>query len=236
MKVLPDKYYVEPSENYQGLSYSDLTSSWLRWLLSKKPDEYEYGDILFLRGSIGHHKSISKYLNRSVVIPEGVAILVPIVSTHFFMGDRYCGHAIRDEVTLRKAVREHVDAAGPFWATLEMNDKDAVKLVPKLDSFRIESAIFELEVSEKNPFLKLMDEPNSPGVHTALVGGYFVLLHDLPIGRYLIRFGGYGMAKFYTESLYRIDIMKKRIKCKDISGPNYSPSHLKLEKRSLIST
>jgi len=165
-----------------------------------------------------------------------MAILVPIVSTHFFFGDRYEGLVIRDEFYLRKAVREHVDAAGPFWATLEMNNKNVVKLVPSLDSFRIESDVFELQVSEKNPFLQLMDEPNTPGVHTALVGGYFVLLHDLPVGTYRIRFGGYGMDKFYTESLYKIDVRAKKIVDKDISGPEYTPKHLAHEKRNAIST
>jgi hypothetical protein len=236
LEVLADKYFVKPSENYKGLSYGDLTSSWLRWLLSDVPDQYDYGDILFLRGSIGHHNSISNYLKSSVMIPQGVAILVPIVTTHFFMGDRYNGITISEDVTLRKAVREHVDAAGPFWATLEIDNKKVVKLVPTLDSFRIESPVFELQVSEKNPFLELMDEPNSPGVHKALVGGYFVLLHNLPVGTYRIRFGGYGMDKFYTESLYKIDIMAKKIVDNDVSGPEYTPKHLQHEKRNVIST
>jgi hypothetical protein len=200
------------------------------------PDQYDYGDILFLRGSVGCHTSKSNYLTSSVAIPQGVAILVPIVTTHFFIGDIYNGTVIKEEFTLRKAVREHVDAAGPFWATLEVNNKKVVKLVPTLDSFRIESAIFEIHVSENNPFLELMDEPNSPGLHTAMVGGYFVLLHDLPIGIYRIRFGGYGMESFYTEALYNINIKPKKLDSKDTSGPKFTPDHILKEKRNPLKT
>ena len=112
---------------------------------------------------------------------EKSAILVPIVTTHYNIGEYYQGCIISNEFQLRKAVREHVDAAGPFWAVLEMvNENSIYKLVPDLESFRVESMLFELYVSKNNPFLNKMDEPNFPGKHLGLVSGYFVLLRDLP--------------------------------------------------------
>src|SRR6188508_1900645 len=150
LKVLDDKYVVKTSENYRGLSYGDMIVTWQRWLLSENPDEHQYGDILFLRGNIGYHQSNSDYLKCFNEISEGMSILVPIVTTHFTIGESYKGTIINNEFYLRKAVREHVDAAGPFWATLEKMGKNhnVLKLVPNLESFRVESMPFELEVSE----------------------------------------------------------------------------------------
>lgn len=238
MKTLDDKFVVKTSENYKGLSYSDIISTWQRWLLSESPDQYQCGGIFFLRGSIGYHKSSSHYFESSLEISYGAAILVPVITTHYNMGERYKGRVINDEYSLRKAVREHVDAAGPFWAALEMGNipPRVVRLVSNLESFRVESMPFELNISKENPFLDKMDEPNYPGKYTALVAGYFVLLQDLPPLSYRLRFGGYGMDGFYTESLYEINIKSAINKDKDVSGPNFTPDHLLQEKKKAIST
>jgi hypothetical protein len=236
LNTLSDKYVVGVSENYRGLSYSNIVAMWQRWLMSDNPDHHPYGDILFLRGSVGYHRSNSTYLHSCIDIPQGIAVLVPIVTTHFNMGEEYEGISISDEFYLKKAVREHIDAAGPFWATLEMgySRPKVVKLVQNLESFRVETSLFDLNISEKNPFLDKMDGPNFPGKHIALVGGYFVLLHNLPPLSYKIRFGGYGMNGFYTESLYDINIRHKAISLRDVSGPNFTPQHLLLEEKNAV--
>ena len=234
LKVLASKYIVKTSENYRGLSYSDIMIRWQRWLFSDKPDEHRYGDILFLRGSVGYYLSTSNYLYSSIEIPEGTAILVPIITTHYNLGDTYKALIIGDEFYLRKAVREHVDAAGPFWATVEINDNQVVRLVQNLEEFRVESMLFELHISKENPFLDKMDEPLSPGKHTAMVAGYFVLLRDLPPSKYKIRFGGYGMDRFYTEALYEINIKPKKLCRKDTSGSKFSPGHILKEKKKPV--
>lgn len=236
LHVLEDKYVVKTSENYRGLSYGDIIVTWQRWLLSEYPDQNQFGDILFLRGNLGYYDSNSKYFNCFTEISEGMSILVPIVTTHFTIGESYKGTIISNEFYLRKAVREHVDAAGPFWATLEKMGKNhkVFRLVPNLESFRVESMPFELDVSEENPFLDKMDEPNYPGKYTALVAGYFVLLRDLPVSLYRIRFGGYGMDNFYTDSLYEINIISKEMTHKDLSGPSFTSNHLLRQKRNAI--
>ena len=238
LQVLDSKYVVKTSENYRGLPYGDIIATWQHWLLSENPDQQQYGDILFLRGNLGYHDSNCDYLSRFTEITKGMAILVPIVTTHFTMGDSYKGTIINSEIYLRKAVREHVDAAGPFWATLEKMGKNykAFRLVPNLESYRVQSMLFELHISEKNPFLNKMDEPNYPGKHTALVSGYFVLLHDLPISSYRIRFGGYGMDNFYTDSSYEINIISKGRTVKDISGNTFTSSDLLMESKVAIKT
>ena len=236
LKVLADKYIVKSWENYRGLSYGDMIIRWQRWLLSDNPDQHQHGDILFLRGSIGYHRHSSKYFESSIEICEGIPILVPIVTTHYNLGERYKGLLIQDEFSLRRAVKEHVDSAGPFWAILEMNESHTkvFKLVPNLESFRVESMLFELNISEHNPFLDKMDEPNYPGKYTAMVAGYFVLLRDLPASSYRIRFGGYGMDGFYTDSLYEIKIKSTNMPIKDISGQKFLTNDLLNEKKNSI--
>lgn len=236
LETLDDKYVVKTNENYRGFSYGDVIIRWQRWLLSDKPDRNQPHDILFLRGSVGHHQSVSHYFSASVEIPEHTAILVPIVTTFYHFGNSYKSRVIQDEFYLRKSVREHVDAAGPFWATMELNNKIVVRLVTNLLEFRVESMIFELDVSEKNPFLDKADEPIFPGRQKGLVAGYFVLLRNLPSGSYKLRFGGYGMDKFFTESLYQIDIIPGNVVRKDISGSKWAPSHLRHEKKTAIRT
>jgi hypothetical protein len=236
LKILDEKYIVKTSENYRGLSYGNIIATWQAWLLSENPDEQQHGNILFLRGNLGYHQSNSYYLHSLIQIPEGTGILVPIITTHYVMGDSYKGKIINTELYLKKAVREHVDAAGPFWATFEKIGKKyrAFKLVPNLESFRVESMLFDLYISKKNPFLNKMDEPNYPGKHIGLVSGYFVLLRDLPISSYRIRFGGYGMDNFYTDSLYEINIVSKEKTSKDVSALNFTPNQLLQDKKKSI--
>ncbi|HJT86071.1 MAG TPA: hypothetical protein VJ697_16450 [Nitrososphaeraceae archaeon] len=236
MKVLDDKYVLKPSQNYRGLSYNDLLIMWHRWLMSKNPDQNFEGDILFLRGNIGYHQDNSSYLHASIEIIEGKAILVPIITTHYKIGEYYNKTEIKDEFNLRKAIKEHVDAATKFWAILQFMDKSntLLKLVPNLEFYRVESMPFELNVSEENPFLDKMDEPNRPGTFMAQVGGYFVLLHNLPPSTYRIRFGGIGMNGFHTESLYEIKIVSKQKAQKDISSSMFAPERLLKEKKNVI--
>ncbi|MGI9010203.1 MAG: hypothetical protein ACR2F1_03330 [Nitrososphaeraceae archaeon] len=237
MKVLDGKNVLKPSENYRGLSYSDLIIMWHRWLMSKNPDQNFKGDIMFLRGNIGYHQNNSSYLYSSVEIVEGSAILVPIITTHYKIGEYYNKSEIKNEFDLRKAIKEHVDAATDLWATIQIMNKSkkVLKLVSNLKLFRVESMPFEVNISEENPFLDKMDEPNVPGTYTALVGGYFVLLYGLPSAIYRIRFGGIGMYKFFTDSLYEIKIVPNKMTIKDKSSPKFTPDSLLKERKNAVS-
>ena len=98
---------------------------------------------------------------------------------------------------------------GPFWATIKIMDvpsQPTKKIVKNLEDFRFESPLFSLTVSEKNPFLNNLDVPIIRGTHTALAGGYFVLLKSLASSQFQIRFGGKGFGSFFTDSLYKISV------------------------------
>jgi hypothetical protein len=120
---------------------------------------------------------------------------------------------IEDEYGLREALGEHVNAAGPMWALIQdmsVPNEPVRKIVNNLSEFRFESGLFDLSISYKNPFLAKMDVPIIPGKRLSIIGGYFILLRNLPPARYRIRFGGEGPYKFYTDSLYEINIYSYR--------------------------
>jgi hypothetical protein len=235
IEVLECTYVLDPRDNYRGLSYGELITRWTRWLLGACPDNYEIEDFVFLRGNIGHHTDPKAFYRApDTQVEQGTAILVPIITTFYMLGDVYEATVIEDENRLRHALNEHVNAAGPFWATIRMMDipnAKTKKIVNNLEGFRFESPVFNLTISENNPFLNKMDVPISPGTRTALAGGYFVILKDLPPSRFEIRFGGKGLGDFFTDSLYEIEIVPKLSNfSKDISGHDTSPEKLSQKK------
>jgi hypothetical protein len=231
LEILEPTYVLSPMENYRGISYGELVIRWTRWLMSASPDNFEVGNFLFLRGNLGHHtEPDSFYEGHKIEIEQGTAILIPIITTFVRIGDSYEGSVIGDEEVLNHALYEHIDAAGPFWATIKMLNflgQPTKKIVKNLEDFRFESTLFPLTVSEKNPFLNKMDVPMIQGTHTALAGGYFVLLKDLPPSQFRIRFGGKGFGNFFTDSVYEINVNAKLpTTSKDTSGLDTSPDKL----------
>jgi hypothetical protein len=225
MGVLDERFILSSYDNFQGLTYGDILIRWNNWLMGDDPDNRPVQDILFLRGNIGYHNDpYSFYGPRTITATEGTAILIPIVSTLYRIGDRYDGDLVTDEYGLRRAVFEHVNAAGPIWATIQdMDDPDqpARRIVKNLVEFRFQTPVFDLQISDKNPFLDKMDTRLSPGNYKSLAGGYFLLAVNLPPSNYRIRFGGRGFGNFYTDALYQVQLYRSQNPiCKDISDIN----------------
>ena len=182
--LLDERYVLSPYHNFQGLTYGDLIVSWNNWLMSDDPDNLMVEDILFLRGNIGYHKDpCSLYGPRAVKARAGTAIFIPIISTLYRIGNLYDGDLITNEYGLRRAVFEHVNAAGPIWATIQnIGDpcQPGHRIVRNLAKFRFQTPIFDLRISERNPFLDKMDTPLTPGEYKAFAGGYFLLAINFP--------------------------------------------------------
>ena len=122
LEVLEYTYVLSPTDNYRGLSYGELVARWTRWLMSASPDNYKVKDFLFLRGNIGHHtEPDSLYEPHKIEIEQGTAILIPIITTFYKIGDSYEGVVIEDEELLRHALYEHVNAA---WSILGHNQNN----------------------------------------------------------------------------------------------------------------
>ena len=237
------KLIVQPESSYKGLSYGDLVTAWTNWLMGDKPDYYDGADILFLRGNVGYYNDRDSFYDRGdpktfnhgeghvigngIIIPEDTAILVPIITAQFNLGDQYQGARIEDEVSLRRAVREDLDWGGEMWGTIwKGEDQENHKLVDDLLKFRFETPRFKMTVSENNPFRQEMETPKEPGVYDAITGGYFVLLRPLP-GKYVIRFGAKGRGNYYTDAVYEIKLEGRRTRSvKDATDEKTTPDKL----------
>jgi hypothetical protein len=210
---LARKYILQPEENFRGMSYGDLIARWNNWLLSSHP-YYDGSDILFLRGNMGYYTDPKAFLDMSDLsangqtIPYGTAIFVPIITCQWNIGDYYEGKRIEDEETMRAAVRNYIDRGGPMWATgLETDTNKLFYVDEKLKRFYVESPRFQLDVSPQSTLRTMIDDPPEPGQYDAVIGGYCVLLKDLPDGKYRLRFGGKGRRVYYTDSVWDITVM-----------------------------
>ncbi len=215
---------VLPSESFRGMSYGDWVASWNQWLVSENPS-YNGEDILFLRGNVNYRSVGGKeddgprYLDPKAVydrtkdngetIYEGTAILIPILTSHFSIGDFYNGRKITTIPYLRYATNKDTDG-GSVWATIMKKGNNATKIVPDLKEYRFESPLYLLSVPRNSKLRKKMDYPPKPGSYHAITVGYFIIIKHLKAGTYRLRFGGTTGSAYHTNSLYDINVLKKR--------------------------
>jgi hypothetical protein len=216
-----------PSETFRGMSYGDWIAAWHQWLLSDNPT-YRGEDILFLRGnvdyrSVGDKEDGPRYLNPKAVykrtkengedngetIHEGTAILIPILTSHFYIGEFYNGRKITSIPDLRYVTNKDTNG-GSIWATIMKKGNKITKIVSDLKEYRFESPLYFLSIPKNSKLRTKLDYPPNPGSYHAITVGYFVLIKSLSSGTYRFRFGGSNGSAYHTNSLYDIDVLKKR--------------------------
>ncbi|HZL24419.1 MAG TPA: hypothetical protein VFC05_13925 [Nitrososphaeraceae archaeon] len=216
---------VLPSETFRGMSYGDWIAAWHQWLVSDNPS-YNGEDILFLRGNVNYRSVGDKedddgprYLDPKAVydrtkdngetIYEGTAILIPILTSHFYIGDFYNGRKITSIPYLRYVTNKDTNG-GSVWATIMKKGGRVNKIVSDLKEYRFESPLYLLSIPRNSKLRNKMDYPPNPGNYHAITVGYFVLIKFLSIGTYTLRFGGTNGSAYHTNSIYDIYILKKR--------------------------
>jgi hypothetical protein len=215
-----------PSETFRGMSYGDWIAAWHQWLVSDNPS-YSGENILFLRGNVNYRSVGDKedddggprYLDPKAVydrtkdngetIYDGTAILIPILTSHFYIGDFYNGRKITSIPYLRYVTNKDTDG-GSIWATIMKKGDKVTKIVSDLKEYRFESPLYLLSIPKNSKLRKKMDYPPNPGSYHAITVGYFVLIKSLSAGTYRFRFGGSNGSAYHTDSLYDINILKKR--------------------------
>ena len=197
---------LEVERNYRGLSYG----SWRRpkeiGYFSERPDYQYENDILFLRGGMFYSGSeAAKEQTQTPSIPdkqvfhnrtgdleerihEEAAILCPCNNSHVCNRRSFGGTYFENEDQIRNAARRETRLSGDMWAVIK-NEKDTEwkSIVTNIKDYWIESPLFRLKVSDKNPFLKSLELPLEPGEYDAVVVGYFILIKHLDPGRYRIQ-------------------------------------------------
>jgi hypothetical protein len=215
---------MPPGKTFKGLSYGDWVAIWSNWLISRDVDSYDGEDMLFLRGYVGY-KAVSddegamryqdpdSVLNRTgdkkLNILKGTSVFVPATASIKSIGDLFEGQVIENEEDLRKVVNDDISDITSIWARVKLNhSKESVKLVPNLQSYRIETPVFKLTVPEDSALNNRFDDPMKPGVYDTVVGGYFILLPDLAPSTYQIDFGCEGPGDYSTRGLYDIEVYR----------------------------
>jgi hypothetical protein len=94
-----------------------------------------------------------------------------------------------------------------MWAVIRDLSKPSQyqNIVDNLYDHYVESPLFKLTVSTKNPFKDELPEPIQPGIYDTVVGGYFILM-KLPQGSYLIWFGANGPGINHSEAYYQLNV------------------------------
>lgn len=230
---------VPVHENFKGLSYGEWAAIWATWLMSEDPDRTARTDILFLRGNINYRPvnniadgprflNTADYLDKTgkngEIIDTYMAILIPVLTAQYSVGMVYEGKKIVSEHELRDAVNKDTDQSEMTWATIgKKGSRKGSRIVRDISNYRVESPFFKLSIPPSSKFNPRTEDHLKPGSYEAVVGGYFIIIQSLPLGKFQIRFGGRGRGGYGTDSLYDIEVRKrKRIIPKDMSGQNLS--------------
>lgn len=217
---------VPISENFRGLSYGEWAVIWDNWLMSEDPDSAIRMDILFLRGNLDYMSVSSNndfprfsdspaVLNRTdqnaEMIFENTAILIPVLTAQYSVGDIYDGRKLDNEYELRDAVNRDSDESLRMWATIANEGKKS-RIVRDLNEYRIESPLFHLLIPANSRLRVRTQDAVKPGLYDTVVGGFFLIIRSLPKGKYRIQFGGNGRGNYSTNSAYDIHVKGPR-KC-----------------------
>src|SRR5437867_405437 len=93
---------LKPWENFRGVSYGNWAAAFTNWLFSADIDNYDGGDMLFLRGNVDYlaagddddaprrsdpDRIFSRTDRNGINIFEGTAVFVPIIASYYVIGD-----------------------------------------------------------------------------------------------------------------------------------------------------
>jgi hypothetical protein len=218
---------AEPHAVFRGLSYGQWVGVWLNQMMSDDPD-ISYGGaqgMVFLRGNVQYgykddpeHSVYSSITKESrLKIPEGTPVFIPVINTWFYLEDEYAGQIMKNEVIMRNIARRDTVNGGDQGIRIMDSDGKIHALVGDLNDFIIESPLFSLKVSEKNPFKGTLDRPIEAGTYYALSVGVFVIISHIPKGTYRLSVFGRGIGTYLTKTVYDIEVTDGMPPLNDIS-------------------
>jgi hypothetical protein len=211
---------VPVNENFRGLSYGQWASIWDNWLMSEDPDNTIRKDILFLRGNLDYKPvapnddfprfsdpstAFIKTGENTEMIFENTAVLIPVLTAQYSIGDIYDGKRLTKEHELRNAVNRDSDESSRIWATITHKTKK-LRIVDDLNTYRVESPLFQLSIPDNSKLRLGTQDAVKPGIYDTVVGGFFLIILSLPKGSYRLEFGGNGRGNYSTNSIYDITV------------------------------
>jgi hypothetical protein len=225
---------ADPTKVFRGLNYGEWAAVRWNYVLSARPDNYyDPGrGMIFLRGSIDAVyfdpdplKRIysGQTIDNRIKISEDTAVLLPIITTTFVIDDTYQGVTMKDEISLRNSARQDTVNGGDLFARIKVKPDNKIhQLVDNLNNYVVETPYFPLYVDENAPYKDMMDGKFEPGPHYAVSVGVYVIISKLPKGTYRLEFGGKGVGRYFTHSIYDIEVTDSLPLLNDISATGRS--------------
>jgi hypothetical protein len=172
MSLLPIFIYPVESKPF-GLSYTDWSIKWWRWLLSipksQSPAYDETGEWARLQQEEGNEvvflcqtiETPNKVPWRTITFPVGKSVFMPIINWISIKTDRDT-----DEELLKSAIM-HTDEVANMKFTID--DKEIIDL----HKFRFLTPFFNIDFPEDNVF------DVSPGIHRCVSDGFWIFFKPL---------------------------------------------------------
>lgn len=223
-----NKLVVRPTENYHGRSYGDLVKEFMQWLVQYNPDNQSSRDVVFLRGvdfegyKVGQTHMCVKIGNDALQLYDDQAIFITIITAII---DRV-HHNIETPEKRRDELNKLVlSSDDPPTKQLCIDS-----LFPDINwnDFKVITGDFTIEVPEPVPgktLGQLLDVRfDRAGITECVLGGYFLLLKPLPVGRHFITYFGIGDNGTYrNQTFVELNVVPRG---KYISSPSLSTNEI----------
>ena len=223
-----NKLVVRPTENYHGRSYGDLVKEFMQWLVQYNPDNQSSRDIVFLRGvdfegyKVGQTHMCVKIGNDALQVFDDQAIFITLITA---IVDRV-HHNIETPEKRRDELNKLVlSSDDPPRRQLCIDS-----LFPDIDwnDFKVITGDFAIEVPDPvhgKTLGQLLDVKfDRAGITECVLGGYFLLLRPLPVGRHFIIYNGSGDNNTYrNQTFIEFNVIPRG---KYISSPSLFPNEI----------
>jgi hypothetical protein len=214
-----------PNDTFGGKSYSTWIEDWNKWLVSADILSDIQGNMCFTHGNLNYQydkdgsarisnplqEKYSRINEKGILVSSSTGIFIPIITSTRILGFRdYGGETLWTELELKNASMNDIDQGGYYYLKVKKGSMEYT--LENLGDYRFETPLFDLEVSEKNPFLDKFEVPLEPGNFRAVTTGIFVILAFDKEGTYYVSFGGQGSGTYKTHAVYSFTILKEEEK------------------------
>ena len=188
------------TENPLGISWEEWTIRWWKWILSTPHirdmrwkanlvfSEENEKNVIFLAGNFGGRTE------RTVTIPAGTAVLVPIINFTTSFNEE---PDIETEDELLRRAKSDIDDIVTKHASLNGNS------IEPLEPFRVRSDVFDVRIVNDNVFGVF------PGMTRGVSDGYWLFLKALSPGNYdLHTIGSCSSGKTTVDSLIHLEVLQ----------------------------
>lgn len=180
MNSLEQSVVIYDTNSYHyGKSYEEWVRLWWKWLISipkeKNPAYDHTGELCatsqdnphvwFLAGTFGGPA------DRKCVIPQGKAILFPIINYESSFAD---APSIRSEEELEEQCRHEIDQIGDIYASVDGKEID-------IQNYRVQSRCFTIDIPSNN----CLGAVN--GTTRIASDGYWLFIESLSVGDHVLK-------------------------------------------------